>query len=934
MTVQSGVTPYVLLSVPIVLSASQTWNSSPGGYISATGIISETGDSKSLTTNGDVGLYGNNTFSGGVTVASGSLYVASNGAGSGTLTLSDGTNLEGNYSGLVALPNAVQLGNSVAVGSSYGNSLMLSGTVTAENASTTLNVLGDSTVVLSGMFTGPPSTELTITGNGPQLPWDGGSLLVMQGALGSQVSGIDVEGAALILAPTGSAISSYTSLPASGLNVGSTLSQWAYLGLDGAFASSGAVSGFLARYGSTLGHTINGTLGFDTFANPSIPNQFSDPIDLSQFNSPSFLGLGSATAAILSPTAMITPTPAGYLFGGGGGTLTVESSLSGSVGLTMSVAAAPLTLILQGSNIYTGGTTSNGGVLIFNSPPPSGAGSISLYGGYVGYTENAGLTATNFVGLIGTGATNGVIGFDSSDPVNHPQTLADAIDLSVFHGDNTPFIGTATVMTLTGAITPANGTYQFTGVKGGQVTVNSWLTGSNSVVVGLPSPIEANGSVSAVTLGDISNNYSGGTTLNSGILYVTNPSSLGTGALTVQNSYNSVLAPSGNAVTLGNNIILNSLLTLGQYGNANLLTLSGVISGLNGLYIYGNVALNGPNTFSGGTYILNDLNVAIGNPTALGTGPVYLWYSTLTENIPNPTVTDLLEGYGSTISLAPGATLTLNTDAQQSMYQYSGSIAGDTSNQVVIAGTGVEYLDGTSTYGGGTTVNSGRLIAGAPMALGAGPVIVDTGASLGVATGVTLTNPITLNPGSALGGSGTFSPPAGLTIAAMTKISPGADGVIAPFVGSLSFGTPLTFGAGGVYVFDVQNASGVAGTDYDTVNVTGAFTISATPSSRFMIAVRSIDPGSGLGGLSNFNSSQPYSWTLVSAGSISGFNSLDFSVNTSGFQNSLNGGSFFFSENGSALDLNFTPVPEPSTLILMLAGMAAIGARIRRSKRP
>src|ERR1019366_734810 len=98
------------------------------------------------------------------------------------------------------------------------------------------------------------------------------------------------------------------------------------------------------------------------------------------------------------------------------------------------------------SNTYTGGTTSKGGVLIFNSPPPSGAGSISLNGGYVGYTENAGLTAIGFVGLISTGATNGVIGFDSSDPVNHPWTLADAIDLSVFNGYNTPFMGTATVM--------------------------------------------------------------------------------------------------------------------------------------------------------------------------------------------------------------------------------------------------------------------------------------------------------------------------------------------------------------------------------------------------------------------------------------------------------------------------------------------------------
>src|SRR5208282_1604110 len=100
-----------------------------------------------------------------------------------------------------------------------------------------------------------------------------------------------------------------------------------------------------------------------------------------------------------------------------------------------------------------------------------------------------------------------------------------------FTDSTTPFIGTATVMTLTGTILPANGTYEFTGVKGGQLTVNSNLTESeDSVVVGLPNPIEDNGSISAVALGG-ANTYGGGTSLNSGILYVTNPMSLGTGQL-------------------------------------------------------------------------------------------------------------------------------------------------------------------------------------------------------------------------------------------------------------------------------------------------------------------------------------------------------------------------------------------------------------------
>jgi fibronectin-binding autotransporter adhesin len=933
-----GVYSYIYLDVPIILSASQTWGL-PSGYIYTYGPgISETGGPASLTTNGVIYMNGTNTFSGGVTVASGTFYAGSNSAaGTGALTLSDGTSLMA-WNTSVTLPNAVWLGSGVTIGSQGYAALTLTGGVTALNASTQLNLGWDTTVVLTGMFTGPASTVLTIVGNSSRLPSDGGSLLVMQGALGSQVSGIDVEGAALILAPIGSAGSAYPGITASGIQVGSSLSQTAYLGLDGSFVDAGEVSGFLTTFGPTLGPLINGTLGFDTFANPASPNVFIDPIDLSHFTSANFIGLGSATAAILGASAVITPAGGGssYLFGGGGGTLTVMSPLAdvgGPTQVVMNPAPEPLTLVLQGINTYTGGTTVSDGVLIFDSALPA-TGSLSATYGYIGYTELAGVvSAQQFVDLFNTSATNGVIGFDSEVS---PQVIGGTIDLSGFASGFNPFLGTSTAVTIAAAITPAYGTYQFTGVKGGQLTVNSNLSGSNSVVVGLPAAIEANGSVSAVTLGGTSNTYSGGTTLNSGILYVTNSSSLGTGALTVQNS--STLAASGASVTLGNDITLNAWPILGQSGNPNLLTLNGIISGYGGLTIESDVALNGANTFLGGSFIYA-ANVILGNASALGTGPVQLEYgSTVNEAISNPTFVDLTGFYSGegapVINLAPSSTLTLYTDstyAASNWAVYSGGINGDASSQVIKTGPGTEYLYGTSTYGGGTTVSGGVLIAAGSASLGAGAVSVASGAQLDVYTGVELPNGLTLAAGSILGGTGTFSSAGGATFAGGAAVAPGY-GYAGQYLGALSFAN-VTFGTGGIFDFNVQNAGGTAGADYSALYVSGSLTISATQGSPFQISVMSIDPSTGVPGMATFNPNQAYSWTLVSAGSISGFDPLDFSVNTSGFQNPLGGGSFFVSENGSELDLNFTPVPEPSTWILMIAGLATMGALIRKSRR-
>jgi autotransporter-associated beta strand protein len=1028
-----GAGSIVYLEGPVILSANQTWNGSTG-FLYVSGDISQTaGGAKGLTLTGPVYLFGNNTFGGGVDVASGPFYVGSNtAAGTGTITLADGTSMETYYNS-VALSNAVTLGNNVTLGSNESGSvstLTLSGTVSTTNSATNLILNNGASVLMTGTLGGLPSTSLTISGNSSAEPLDGGSQLGLQGTL-SNITGLNVSQAQVILAPAGNPATSFSSVPPSGLQV----TNQGYLGLDGTFVTPGAVTAFLATYGPTLGANISGTLGFDTIGNPGTPNVFPDPINLGSFYSGGFLGLGSATSAILTGT--ITPSGS-YMFGGGGGTLTVQSNVPDFDGteLIMTNAPSPVTVILKGSNTYQGGTRSFGGVLIFDSSTPPG--SISLFGGYVGYTENAAniANAQGFVSLFNTFAGRGVIGFDSANPAS-PRTISDPIDLSGFNSDNVPFIGTATAVTLTGPITPANNQYQFTGVKGGSLTVMSNLTDGpgSSLTIGLVNPIESNLSESTVTLeGDntfslgttfnsgalyINNNnalgtgpitvpdiastnivpslapfggnvtlanpisvgsvqggpglnlgneftsdvltlngvisdfsgpgqiaivgavtlggtstYSGGTILDGGntILLVTNPSALGTGPVTVDST--SLLAPYNVDVALSNDIDLNTTLTLGQSGNGNLLTLNGIISGGWNLVINSNVDLNGANTYSDGTAI-NNSSVGVGNQTGLGIGSLQLTGSMVTfaPSVTTPTILDLTGDPGSTIVLAPASTLTLDTDINVSQPAvYNGAIQGDASTQVVKIDAGTEYLGGTSTYGGGTSVNAGGLIAGASGSLGTGPVSVASGALLGVGTGATITNGLTLVPGGTLSGSGTFSPPGGVTFAGGSTVIPGNQ-FAGQYVSTLSFGTPVTFGTGGIYGFSVATAAGVAGIDYSTVNMAGALTISSTPAMPFVVTVTSIDPSSGNPGLANFNSSLSYTWTLVTAGSIAGFSANDFSVTTTAFQNVLGGGGFSVGEAGNMLTLNFTPVPEPSTWMLMAAGLATAAAGLRRRRR-
>ncbi len=1036
----------IVFNVPITLSASQTWTAATGsdyGFISSNTGIGETGGPATLTIgDGQVYMYGTNTFSGGLVVSStGTLYAGTNSAaGTGILTLQDASTLDGANAG-TTLANPVSLGNNVTLGlANPGNSLTLSGTVTAVNTATTLNVAANASVTLSGNLTGPAGTNYDFFGlGGPAALGDGGSQLIFSGTV-SQVNSLTADTSMVILAPTTpNPLNSYT-----GLTGGFVVANQGYLGLDGTFTAAGGVANFFSTYGPGLAASINGTIGFDNVENPGTPNTFPDNVNLSAFlHDSNFLGLGSSTLAVL--TGNISPTADNwYVFGGGGGTLTVASDLLDNSGtaLAMTRAPSPLTLIIQGANDYTGGVVSQGGVLIFDSTVLPAPGAIDLGGGYVGYTEVPGLSSASFISLFNSaGAAEGVVGFDQHTPNPAlPRLIGDSIDLSGFNVDSSVFLGTSTAaeFTILASITPANNNYAFTGVKGGELTVDTTLADGGSpysLTLGLVNPIESNGSISRVNLTGI-NTFTGGTTINSGAVFVSssaafgassgiisvpdsvaipapylasygglpvtvaNPITLGslgggttqgltvgnasptgidmlvlggvisdlnvsdlgilgisgpvtlagantysggtiitgtgnaealvtnsmsfgapTGIVTVQDD--GVIAPFAGNVTLPNPINLdNSPLTLGANLNAFMLTLNGVISGNGSLTIDSGVTLNGDNTYSGGT-LVDDANVVIGNANAFGAGGVTLVNSSISFSFSNPSILDLSgTDSNSAINLTSNQTLTLETDGGGG--GYAGAINGDGTDAVVVAGGGVQELSGVSTYGGGTDVASGTLIVGSPTALGSGPVAVSSGADLGVAGGTTLTLPISLSGNATLSGSGTFSPVAPLTFSSGGAVMPGF-AVNGQYVSTLSFGNNVVFGPLGVYDFNLATASGMKGVDYSTIDIGGTLTISATSGMPFVIAMNSIVPGGGPGS-AIFSPAQPYSWTILTATSgISGFNPTLFTVNTANFQNSLGGGSLIVGESGNTLTLDFTPVPEPSTWMLMLTGVVGAG---------
>ncbi|EDW1163704.1 fibronectin-binding autotransporter adhesin ShdA [Salmonella enterica subsp. enterica] len=349
-------------------------------------------------------------------------------------------------------------------------------------------------------------------------------------------------------------------------------------------------------------------------------------------------------------------------------------------------------LIVTGANDYSGGTTISGGTLTADHADSLGTGTIANSGVLQvgeGELENT-LSGTGSLVKIGTGelTLNG----------DNDYSGGTTIDDGVLIADNADSLGTGAVAN--------NGVLQV-----GEGELKNTLSGSGSLV--------KTGTGELTLSGD--NTYSGGTTITGGTLTADHADSLGTGA-----------------------IANNGVLQVGEGELKNTLSGTGSLVKIG----TGELTLNGDNDYSGGTTIDDGVLIA-DNADSLGTGAVA---NNGVLRVGEGELKNTLSGTGSLVKIGTGE-LTLSGDNDYSggttisdgtlTADHADSLgSGDIDNSGVLkvgegelentlsgsgslvkTGTGELTLSGdNNTYSGDTTIADGTLIAANVNALGSGDI--------------------------------------------------------------------------------------------------------------------------------------------------------------------------------------------------------------------
>jgi autotransporter-associated beta strand protein len=290
---------------------------------------------------------------------------------------------------------------------------------------------------------------------------------------------------------------------------------------------------------------------------------------------------------------------------GSGSTLTISSVISGSGQSITKTGGGVLTL--SGANTYSGGTTLNAGTLQLGASStgsvtngPVGTGTLTLNGGTLSSDVGDFITTRSIANAItfggdvtfGTNTNFGALAFSGAGTLTGNRTLTFVADV-----------------TYSGNIGESGGSFGIT--KNGSGTLK--LSGFNT--------------------------YSGGTTVNAGLVWLNSSGALGSssGSLTVNGG---IVDLGGNSISVGNltgsgGTIWNNLnasnttatLTIGtnNTGGGNyqgvITNNNGATNGILALTKTGSatITLSGANTYSGGTAV-NGGTLLVNNTSGSGTG--------------------------------------------------------------------------------------------------------------------------------------------------------------------------------------------------------------------------------------------------------------------------------------------------------------------------
>ncbi len=682
-----------------------------------------------------------NTYTGPTTISAGTLALSGSGSLASTnLIVAGGATLDvSGETTTFALGSGVTLANSSVVAVLRGNNNCSVGTLSLLN-----DGVNPSFYQTNGTMTLSASTVVTVNNTGALLA-TGSRTIVAAAATGSPGN---VTGTLPSVVVTGNGAVGAVSLQIDGsgnLNLvigNSSLQAW-----------SGASSASWTTAGNWVSEIAPG------------------PGSSAWFNSSSTQNLATVLNANFSLTTLTLTTPAGPVSIGGANTLAITNGINlGSAGQNLTITAP---VVLGASQSWTVTNTikltANGGVSGSAALTVAGGGTVSLGGTntYTGGTTvsvGATLQMGSANALPGGAGTGNMLIIGTLDLHGNPEAINGLTGSGIVDntggGAATLTVGNNNVTTnFSGIIQNTGGTLALVKVGTGAMTLSGTNTysGGTTINAGVIVP----GTGHAISTGALTVN-SGATFYPAATLTFTNSVTLNGGSLEIGGGASHILTWTGPAAVTGDSLIhadggtagititggvTNNGFTLssqGDGGGAN--TISGAVSGTSGTVTVtgGTLNLNAANTFAG-TNRAGGGTLTINHPNALQ-------YATLDLNAADTGTVNLnnlnaligaLTG-SRNLALGSGAVSFGNNNANST---YGGALSG--SGSLTKTGSGTLALSAANTFTGNTTINGGTLALSGNGSLASTNLIVAGGTTLDVSglsatfalgSGCTLTN--------------------------------------------------------------------------------------------------------------------------------------------------------------------------------------------------